>query len=73
MNKIELPNGKLTIRHRQMRNVFQCFAGNTYLDGASGDDDSDAINSLVCQYNVPSNTCVTIYGYKEPIIKIINA
>lgn len=66
MKKLELPTGKITIRHRQMRNVFQCFAGRTYLNGASGDDSEQAAESLCDQYEVPLGTMATVYGYKCP-------
>ena len=65
--KLQLPKGKITIRHRQMRNVFQCFAGRTYLVGASGDSDDEAAQELANQYEVPEGTVATIYGYKTPI------
>ena len=64
--KLDLPKGKITIRHRQMRNVFQCFAGRTYILGASGDDEHDAAQQLANQYNVPPGTEATVYGYKQP-------
>ncbi len=65
--KLQLPKGKITIRHRQMRNVFQCFAGNNYILGASGDYAEDAARELAHQYDVPEGTIATVYGYKEPI------
>ena len=65
--KLQLPKGKITIRHRQMRNVFQCFAGRTYINGASGDTDDEAAQELANQYEVPAGTIATVYGYKEPI------
>ena len=64
--KIPLPKGKITIRHRQMRNVFQCFAGSTYITGAAGDSDDEAAQQLANQYDVPEGTIATVYGYKEP-------
>lgn len=65
--KLPLPKGKITIRHRQMRNVFQCFAGSTYITGASGDTDDEAAQELANQYDVPEGTMATVYGYKKPI------
>jgi hypothetical protein len=66
-DKLPLPKGKITIRHRQMRNVFQCFAGRTYILGASGDDEHEAAQQLAHQYDVPQGTKATVYGYKQPI------
>lgn len=65
--KLQLPKGKITIRHRQMRNVFQCFAGNNYILGASGDYAKDAAQELANQYDVPEGSVATVYGYKQPI------
>ena len=65
--KLQLPKGKITIRHRQMRNVFQCFAGNNYILGASGDYAEDAAQELANQYDVPEGSVATVYGYKQPI------
>jgi len=65
--KLPMPKGKITIRHRQMRNVFQCFAGRNYITGASGDDADDAAQELANQYDVPKGSIATIHGYKEPI------
>jgi hypothetical protein len=70
-NKLPLPKGKITIRHRQMRNVFQCFAGRDYITGASGDDDEEAAKELARQYDVPKGTIATVYGYKKPCTIII--
>lgn len=64
---ITLPKGKITIRHRQMRNVFQCFAGSIYIAGASGDTEDEAAQQLADQYEIPQGTMATVYGYKEPI------
>ncbi len=64
--KMQLPKGKITIRHRQMRNVFQCFAGKLYLLGASSDYPDDAAQELANQYEVPEGTVATIYGFKTP-------
>jgi hypothetical protein len=64
--KISLPIGKITIRHRQMRNMFQCFAGRTYINGAAGDTEHEAAQELSNQYEVPPGTIATVYGYKLP-------
>jgi hypothetical protein len=66
-DRLALPKGKITIRHRQMRNVFQCFAGSIYIAGASGDTEDEAAQQLANQYDVPKGTMATVYGYKEPI------
>ena len=71
--KLSLPNGKITIRHRQMRNMFQCFAGRTYINGASGDTEHEAAQELANQYEVTEGTMATVYGYKEPIQLLIPA
>jgi len=64
--KLPLPKGKITIRHRQARNVFQCFAGGTYILGASGDNEVEAASELLKQYDVTPGTTATVYGYKNP-------
>tara|TARA_R110000868_G_scaffold354426_2_gene615718 strand:- start:373 stop:597 length:225 start_codon:yes stop_codon:yes gene_type:complete len=64
--KLQLPKGKITIRHRQMRNVFQCFAGSLYLVGASSDYSDEAAQELANQYDVPEGTVATIYGHSTP-------
>ena len=64
--KLQLPKGKITIRHRRMRNVYQCFAGNLYLVGASADYSDEAAQELANQYDVPEGTLATIYGCKTP-------
>jgi hypothetical protein len=69
--KLQLPKGKITIRHRQQRNVYQCFAGRAYLDGASGDNGEQAAQELANHYNVPENTKAIIHGYNHPIEIII--
>ena len=71
--RLSLPAGKITIRHRQMRNVFQCFAGRTYILGASGDYVEDAAEALADQYEVPENTVATVYGHKEVFNMVIPA
>lgn len=69
--KLQLPKGKITIRHRQLRGVFQCFAGRDYITGASGDTDDIAAQELANQYEVPQGTIAKVYGYKEPIDLLI--
>jgi hypothetical protein len=66
--KLPLPKGKINIRHRQMRGVFQCFAGRTYINGASGDNATEAAQQLADQYDVPSGTMATVHGHREPTI-----
>lgn len=65
MEKLPLPKGKLNIRHRQMRNVFQCFAGKTYLAGASGDSPKIAADELAYQYEVPEGSTAIVHGLKN--------
>ena len=67
-SKLPLPGkGKLNIRHRQMRNVRQIFAGNIYVTGASGDSPDIAAQELVGQYEVAAGTPITVHGYREPL------
>ncbi len=61
--KTELPKGKITIRHRQMRGVFQCYAGRQYLTGAAGETADDAARELEEAYEVPKGTIATVHGY----------
>lgn len=65
-NKWPLPKGKLNIRHRQMRGVWQAFAGNTYIDLASGDSPDDAAAELRRLYDYAPGTVVTVHGFREP-------
>ena len=65
ISKLELPKGKINIRHSQMRNVHQCYAGRNYIAGASGDYVEDAIKELIKQYNVPLATVVKIHSYRK--------
>jgi hypothetical protein len=65
--KLPLPAGKITIRHRQMRGVFQCFAGRTYINGASGDNAEEAAIQLQNQYEVADGTKATIHGCSEVV------
>jgi hypothetical protein len=65
--RLPLPKGKLNIRHRQMRGVWQAFAGNTYITGASGDTDDEAAQQLANQYDVAEGSEIVIHGYRETI------
>lgn len=65
-SRLAMPKGKITIRFRQMRGVWQCFAGHTYISGASGETPGDAAQQLADQYDVPSGSVATIHGFKEP-------
>jgi hypothetical protein len=65
--RLPLPRkGKLNVRHRQMRGVWQIFAGNLYVTGASGDSPDEAAQQLVNQYEVTSGTQITVHGFREP-------
>jgi hypothetical protein len=65
--RLPLPSkGKINIRHRQMRGVWQCFAGNVYIVGASGDSDNEAAQELVNQYNVEEGAEIIVHGYNQP-------
>jgi len=69
--KLTLPKGKITIRHRQMRGVWQVFAGNTYLTGASDDLPSKAAQQLANQYDVPPGSTAFIHsGKNSSVIEI---
>ena len=65
MTREPLPAGKLNCRHRQMRGVWQCFAGNTYLDLASGDTPEEAVQALRHCYLVEVGTPVIIHWTKD--------
>lgn len=69
---LPLPPGRITIRHRQMRGVWQCFVGRTYINGASGDCPAAAAQSLASQYEVRPNTKATVHGLKYPFDLVIN-
>ena len=65
--RLPLPsNGKLNARHRQMRGVWQIFAGNIYVNGASGDSPDIAAQELADQYDVAEGTLIVIHGFSEP-------
>lgn len=65
MRKLQIPSGSITIRHRRARNVFQCFAGKTYVTGASGDTVDEVIAELKYHYDVKDGTPAKVYGYRE--------
>ena len=67
--KLKLPQGKINVRFRQMRGVWQVFAGRTYLDGANADTPTEALAELTRQYNVPTGTPATIHN--SQLTKII--
>jgi hypothetical protein len=67
MQRIPLPKGKLNIRHRQMRGVWQCFAGNIYITGASGETADEAAQQLAHQYEVAEGAKIIVHGYREPV------
>ena len=65
--RLPLPGkGKLNVRHRQMRGVWQIFAGNLYVTGASGDSPDEAAQQMVNQYEVPLGTGIIVHGFREP-------
>ena len=65
--RLPLPSGKLTIRFRQMRGTWQCFAGSsTYITGASGESIDDAIHQLAYQYKIPRGSIATVHGLEHP-------
>jgi hypothetical protein len=64
--KLPIPSGKITVRFRQMRGVWQVFAGNTYVTGASDDSPDAAIAALLFQYEVPSGSVAHVTGLKSP-------
>jgi hypothetical protein len=49
-----------------MRGVWQIFAGNLYVTGASGDSPDIAAQELVDQYEVSAGTIITVHGLREP-------
>lgn len=61
IKKVSLPKGKLNVRFRQMRGVWQCFAGNTYLDCASGDTPDEAIEAIRYCYVLPEGSEITTH------------
>jgi hypothetical protein len=65
--RLPLPKGKLNIRHRQMRGVWQCFAGNLYIAGAAGETDDEAAQQLANQYEVTEGAEIIVHGYREPV------
>jgi hypothetical protein len=67
MKKHKLPKGKLNIRHRQMRGVWQVFAGRTYLDGCAGENEDVAMDELCFIYDVPAGIEIAVHGYSESV------
>ena len=67
--KLKLPQGKINVRFRQMRGVWQVFAGRNYLDGANADTPTEALVELTQQYNVQTGTPATIHN--SQLTKII--
>lgn len=70
MNKGPLPKGKLNCRFRQMRGVWQCFAGNTYLGYASGDTPEEAIEAIKLCYIVPVGSEVMVHWGNDKKLKM---
>lgn len=64
--RLPLPKGKLNMRFRQLRGVYQIFTGSKYLDGASGDNPEEAALQLANQYDIPVGTPITVHGFKRP-------
>ncbi len=62
VEKLPLPKGKLNARHRQMRGVWQIFAGSLYINGASGDSPQEAAEELARQYDVALGTMIKVNG-----------
>jgi hypothetical protein len=69
--KLQLPAGKITVRYRQMRGVWQVFCGNAYVTGASDEMPASAISQLVAQYEVKDGSIAHVCGLKEPAKIII--
>lgn len=72
-DRIPLPKMKLTIRHSQMRGVFQVLNGRSYVSGANGDTPEIAAQQLANQYEVEEGTQATVYGYRYPTFLSIPA
>jgi hypothetical protein len=64
--RLPITSGKITIRHRRMRNVFQVFVGREYITCASGDNEVEAAQEFANQYDVAAGAIATVYGYKTP-------
>ena len=64
--KWALPQGRLNIRHRQMRGVWQAFSGNTYIDHASGDSPEEAAEQIRRLYAYAPGTPVKVHGFRYP-------
>lgn len=48
-----------------MRGIWQAFAGNNYIDLASGDTPEDAVNEIRRLYEYSQGEPVTIHGLRE--------
>lgn len=64
-DRLPLPKGKLNMRHRQMRGVWQIFAGNTYITGASSDSCDGAAQELANQYDVEAGLEIYCHSGKN--------
>lgn len=65
--KLPLPKGKLNIRFRSDRCMWQAFAGRNYITGASGENDNEAAQQLANQYDVPAGATAIVHGYRQPV------
>ena len=65
--KAPLPKGKITIRFRGSRCMWQAYAGREYLNCASGTCEETAASALCEYFEVPAGTMATVYGYREPV------
>jgi hypothetical protein len=66
--KETLPTGKINVRFRQMRGVWQVFAGRQYLLCASGDTAEEALAELVRLYHVPDTFEAIVHnGYLSEV------
>lgn len=58
---LPLPPGKLNVRFRYLRGLYQVFAGRFYILGASGDTPTEAVARLLQQYDVPTEAEITMH------------
>ena len=59
------------MRHRQMRGVWQIFAGRTYITGASSDTCDAAAQELANQYEVEASREIFVHcGKNSHIVKV---
>lgn len=68
--KEALPKGRLNIRHRQMRGVYQVFAGNFYINAASGNNYEEAAKALASAYEVDIDSSVTLHGQTKEVVQL---